>query len=507
MCIHIAHSLLSSHLFLSNPLPPPPPLVLSTHSLLLSRPLLSFLAPPCLSTPPPSPTTGSSSSGGSSRGAAGGAGQKGVGQGGAEESRRRRRLEEVQAEVARARGVVSKLCKEKARLQDAMVYAGDYELKMQRQRFYLAKMHQLLTQQYWQLAVNVALHGAVLLDAHHLERTRKLLLQLHRDTSAAISDSETRKAAYKALAAQPTAPTAPTAPTVPTAPTTPTAAPSFSSSHLPPPSSSLPIAASLPLWPALLSVLSLPAVQGEPLGAAGGGGAQAAGGREGESAGEVVGRLVEGLRGRAQGEGERVQQGMEQSERLLAHMAGMQAAMVELLSSPHATPSSTAAHAMPLHLSPPALVDERLRVERQLSDDVAPAIDRLADEWQTTQRSAVHVPRHAIRQRVLHSFFSPGALPHALLLLAHPAQGAGGEGVQTEGAGREVREALGGTHGQERESRGDSGEGMRMGMGMDDGGGRGEGMGMGSSTGMGMEGGMDVGMGMGMDEDDDSIIF
>ncbi|CAI7822168.1 unnamed protein product [Closterium sp. NIES-53] len=402
MCIHIAHSLLSSHLFLSNPLPPPPPLVLSTHSLLLSRPLLSFLAPPCLSTPPPSPTTGSSSSGGSSRGAAGGAGQKGVGQGGAEESRRRRRLEEVQAEVARARGVVSKLCKEKARLQDAMVYAGDYELKMQRQRFYLAKMHQLLTQQYWQLAVNVALHGAVLLDAHHLERTRKLLLQLHRDTSAAISDSETRKkvahgvrrwhtislshslplppvhplllcsftpssllpppplpppmplqAAYKALAAQPTAPTAPTAPTVPTAPTTPTAAPSFSSSHLPPPSSSLPIAASLPLWPALLSVLSLPAVQGEPLGAAGGGGAQAAGGREGESAGEVVGRLVEGLRGRAQGEGERVQQGMEQSERLLAHMAGMQAAMVELLSSPHATPSSTAAHAMPLHLSPP----------------------------------------------------------------------------------------------------------------------------------------------------------
>ncbi|CAI7822170.1 unnamed protein product [Closterium sp. NIES-53] len=122
-------------------------------------------------------------------------------------------------------------------------------------------------------------------------------------------------------------------------------------------------------------------------------------------------------------------------------------------------------------------------------------------------QSAVHVPRHAIRQRVLHSFFSPGALPHALLLLAHPAQGAGGEGVQTEGAGREVREALGGTHGQERESRGDSGEGMRMGMGMDDGGGRGEGMGMGSSTGMGMEGGMDVGMGMGMDEDDDSIIF
>ncbi|CAI5944062.1 unnamed protein product [Closterium sp. NIES-64] len=272
--------------------------------------------------------------------------------------------------------VVSKLCKEKARLQDAMVYAGDYELKMQRQRFYLAKMHQLLTQQYWQLAVNVALHGAVLLDAHHLERTWQLLLQLHCDTSAAISDSETRKAAYKALASQATAPTAPTAPT------------SFSSSQFPPPSSSLPLPASSPLWPALLSALSPPAAQGEPLGAAGGGVAQAAGGREGESGGEVVERLVEGLRGRAQGEGERVQQGVEQSERLLAHMAGMQAAMVELLSSPHATPSSTAAHAMPLHLSPPALVDERLRVERQLSDDVAPAIDRLADEWQTTQRSA-----------------------------------------------------------------------------------------------------------------------
>ncbi|CAI5523002.1 unnamed protein product [Closterium sp. Naga37s-1] len=387
----------------------------------------------------------------------------------------------------------------------------------------------------------MALHGAVLLDAHHLELTRQLLLQLHRDTSATISDSETRKVAYKALAAQPTAPTSPTA------------APSFSSSHLPPPSSSLAIAASLPLWPALLSVLSPPAAQGEPHGAAGGGCAQTVGGREGESAGEVVGRLVEGLRGRAEGEGERVQQGMEQSERLLAHMAGMQAAMLELLSSPHATPS-TAAHAMPLHLSPPALVDERLRVERQLSDDVAPVIDRLADEWQTTQRlhphaiaaasshspsphsppsltaplrkchalcsckprltsppsppcpplhpsqSAVHAPRHAIRQRVLHSFFSPGALPRALLH-AHSAQGAGSEGTRTEGAGREAREAQGGMHGQERESRGGGGEGSGMGMsmGMDDGGGRGEGM--------GMEGGMHVGMGMGMDEDDDSIIF
>ncbi|CAI5999318.1 unnamed protein product [Closterium sp. NIES-65] len=365
---------------------------------------------------------------------------------------------------------------------------GDYELKMQRQRFYLAKMHQLLTQQYWQLAVNVALHGAVLLDAHHLERTWQLLLQLHCDTSAAISDSETRKAAYKALASQATAPTAPTAPT------------SFSSSQFPPPSSSLPLPASSPLWPALLSALSPPAAQGEPLGAAGGGVAQAAGGREGESGGEVVERLVEGLRGRAQGEGERVQQGVEQSERLLAHMAGMQAAMVELLSSPHATPSSTAAHAMPLHLSPPALVDERLRVERQLSDDVAPAIDRLADEWQTTQRSAVHAPRHGIRQRLLHSFFSPAALPRALLH-AHSAQGAGGEGARTEGAGREAREAQGGMHGQERESRGGGGEGSGMGMsmGMNDGGGRGECM--------GMQCGMHVGMGMGMEEDDDSFIF
>ncbi|CAI5980834.1 unnamed protein product [Closterium sp. NIES-65] len=445
----------------------------------------------------------SSSSGGSSKGTAGGAGQGGAG--GAEERRRRRRLEEVRAEVARARGVVrwggrwgggreelgksvSKLCKEKARLQDAMVYAGDYELKMQRQRFYLAKMHQLLTQQYWQLAVNVALHGAVLLDAHHLERTWQLLLQLHCDTSAAISDSETRKAAYKALASQATAPTAPTAPT------------SFSSSQFPPPSSSLPLPASSPLWPALLSALSPPAAQGEPLGAAGGGVAQAAGGREGESGGEVVERLVEGLRGRAQGEGERVQQGVEQSERLLAHMAGMQAAMVELLSSPHATPSSTAAHAMPLHLSPPALVDERLRVERQLSDDVAPAIDRLADEWQTTQRSAVHAPRHGIRQRLLHSFFSPAALP-CTLLHAHSAQGAGGEGARTEGAGREAREAQGGMHGQERESRGGGGEGSGMGMsmGMNDGGGRGECM--------GMQCGMHVGMGMGMEEDDDSFIF
>ncbi|CAI5473117.1 unnamed protein product [Closterium sp. Yama58-4] len=242
---------------------------------------------------------------------------------------------------------------------------GDYDLKIQRQRFYLAKMHQLLTQQYWQLAVNVALHGAVLLDAHHLERTQKLLLLLHRDT------------------------------------------------------------------------------------------------------------------------------------------AGMQAGMVELLSSPHATPSSTAAHAMPLHLSPPALLDERLRVERQLSDDVAPAIDRLAEEWQTTQRSAVHAPRHAIRQRVLHSFFSPGALSHALLL-AHSAQGVGleGEGHQgggLEGGGQEVREAQGRTNGQRRESRGGGCEGSGMDGSMDDGGAM--------DQGMGREGGMHVGMGMGMEEDDDNIIF
>ncbi|GJP53058.1 hypothetical protein CLOM_g12196 [Closterium sp. NIES-68] len=409
---------------------------------------------------------GSSSSGGSTRMGAG-MGRGGVG--GLEERMRRRQLDDVQAEVARVRGVVNKLCVEKARLQDTMVTAGDYGLKIQRQRFYMDKMQQLLTQQYWQLAANVALHGAFLLDMSHLERTMQLMLQLHCDTSAALRDSETRKAAYRSLAAQATAPIAHTIP------------PPLCSSHRPFPPTSPHLPAPLPLWPALLSALSSPTAQGAAQGAAGGG--------EGESAAVEAGRRVEELKGRAEEEGERVQQGMERTERLLGRMAHMQAALLSLLSSARATPSSTAAHAMPLHLSPPALVDERLRVERQLSDEVAPAVDRLADEWQTAQRSAAHAASHGIRQRVLRGFFTPGALPQALLL----AQGAQGGEQQAQGQ----------VHGQRGEPREAQEEDAGRGRGV----GTTGGSSMGASEGMGMEGGMDVGMGMGMEDDDETIIF
>ncbi|CAI5520759.1 unnamed protein product [Closterium sp. Naga37s-1] len=659
--VHVhAHPLLSSHPFLSNqppsspsppllplsPTPPPLPqlLPLSPNSFPSPRALLIIPCPPVTVYPAPlahhsqqqqqwRQQQGGRRERGAERGGAGGWRAGGCGGARGEEA------EEAAGGVEGGSGACER--------------RGDYELKIQRQCFYLANMHQLLSQQYWQLAANVALHGAVLLDAHHLERTRQLLLQLHCNTSAAMSDSKARKAAYKALAAQATAPTAPTART---------AVPSLSS-HLPPPSSSLPVAASLPLWPALLSALSPHAAQGEPLGAAGRGGAQAAGGREGESAGEVVGRLVEGLRGRAQGEGERVQQGLEQSERLLAHMSvgwqggcegqGVRGAgwvceglqrweVVPLrfpsqllhrrfasslflhpasaaLSLPSRSPPRASAslcaprvtqgghagghggaaliaachsllhrrschasaplapygnvHCVPLHpplllpflppyapspqLSPPCNVTlptsapiaapssqspsphsppslpaplssamHSQAMHRSAASIASlPPIPPLPLPAPSSERgarpkarhpaasaarsfslslphsppaplhppqSAVQAPRHAIRQRVLHSFFSPGALPHALLL-AHPAQGGEGEGLRSEVAGREVRETQGRTDGQERESRGGGGEGM----GMDDD--RGEGM--------GMEGGMHVGMGMGMEEDDDSIIF
>ena len=115
---------------------------------------------------------------------------------------KREELRAIQRDMAAVGESVKQLCAEKGRLQDIFVFRGDYDLKLQRQEFYMTKLRAALQQQHALLASNVALHLACVADVRRLGAATRLLLFVARQLAAVSQLAEHRQAGYGRVAGE-----------------------------------------------------------------------------------------------------------------------------------------------------------------------------------------------------------------------------------------------------------------------------------------------------------------